>query len=394
MTPLREPALHFTLKVASRCNLNCTYCYVYNKSDQTWRTRPKLMSPEVLEAALLRIRQHCLRSGQRQVQLVFHGGEPLLFGPERFDATCRRIREYLSETVQVRLFLQTNGVLLDEEWAEVLGYHEVRVGVSIDGPAHLHDAHRVDHGGRGSYEAIVRGLGVLRAARVSYALLTVIPLGADPITTHRHLMALEPSSMEYLFPDFTHDTITSVREKFGQTPCADFLIPIFDDWWRHGTMDVKVGPFFAMARAILGGQPEVDYVGNPPLRFLFVETGGELEGLDVLRVCEERLSSTGANVLTHEVGDVAQLSPLHRQVVFDGMPLPSGCQQCPEANTCSGGYLPHRYSGERRFNNPSVWCADLLRLFSHIRERMAISHQETRLRARVLAEMAEEASRE
>src|SRR6201996_5087408 len=78
------------LKVASRCNLNCSYCYVYNMADSSWKQRPALMSNEVFEAAIERSRQQCRATGQEQLRIAFHGGEPCLMGPERFDAWCTR----------------------------------------------------------------------------------------------------------------------------------------------------------------------------------------------------------------------------------------------------------------------------------------------------------------
>ena len=71
------PPLQFVLKVTSRCNLNCSYCYVYNKGDSTWKDRPVFMSDEVLDAALARIRAWCRASRQPRVSILFHGGEPL-----------------------------------------------------------------------------------------------------------------------------------------------------------------------------------------------------------------------------------------------------------------------------------------------------------------------------
>src|SRR5207248_1564342 len=87
--PHRGGSLAFVLKVASRCNLNCAYCYVYNKGDETWRDRPVVMSDDVVEAAIDRIDAWCRGSGQTRVNVTFHGGEPLLAGRRRFDRWCR-----------------------------------------------------------------------------------------------------------------------------------------------------------------------------------------------------------------------------------------------------------------------------------------------------------------
>jgi uncharacterized protein len=380
--------LQFAFKVASRCNLNCSYCYVYNKGDMTWQSRPAIMSEAVFSAALNRIRHHCIRSGQQSVKIVFHGGEPCLAGSERFSTWCYLAKKTLGDLVRIDLSIQTNGTLLDDGWIEVFQLHDVKVGVSLDGPKEIHDVFRVDHQGRGSYDAVARGLSLLREADIPLKILSVIQLGADPLLAHRHFVSLGANYIDYLLPDFTHDTIGPIRERYGPTPCADYLISIFDDWWFNGTLDLIIGLFWNIGRLILGGNSETDLLGNQPFRFVFVESNGAIEGLDVLRVCKEGIAKVGLNVLTHDFHHIAKASSLHREAIFDGVPLPSACNSCPERDTCSGGYLPHRYSTEHAFNNPTVWCEDLLSLFGHIRKRLNVSTEETNLRKQILHELA------
>jgi uncharacterized protein len=377
----RAPALGaFILKVASRCNLDCSYCYVYNKGDATWKRRPPVMSDAVFDQALVRIREHCESSGQDSVEISFHGGEPCLLGARRFDTWCARARHTLAGTARVSLRIQTNGTLLDAEWAEAFRNNGVRVGISVDGPKPIHDRVRLDRQGRGSYDAVVKGVAVLRDARVPFAVLSVIPLGSDAVSVHRHLLSLGPDALSYLLPDFTHDTIAPIRARYGQTPCADFLIPVFDDWWFHGTLEVLIANFWNIGRTILGGTSESEAIGNRPAGYAVVEADGDIEGVDVLRVCGNGMAATGLNVRDASFGEIASSSALHRQSMFEGMPLPRGCRACPEAETCAGGHLPHRWSQQNGFDNPSVWCADLLKLFAHIRRRFDVPFEETRRR--------------
>ena len=78
------------LKIAARCNLNCSYCYMYNHEDQTWRERPKFMSEEVYTATLRAMRKYCKPRPGHSMYIVFHGGEPMLIGKARFAAMCRQ----------------------------------------------------------------------------------------------------------------------------------------------------------------------------------------------------------------------------------------------------------------------------------------------------------------
>jgi uncharacterized protein len=365
------------LKVASRCNLNCSYCYVYNKGDSTWKQRPAIMSDEVFDATLDRIRRHCELTGQDRLHISFHGGEPCLIGPKQFDSWCTKAREFLRDIAEVDFSIQTNGTLLDEAWAAVFLEHQVVVGISMDGPREIHDALRVDHAGRGSYEQVKRGLKVLQAAEVPYTILSVIQLGADPLAIHRHFLALGAARISYLLPDFTHDTIAPVRQQYGATPAADFLIPVFDDWWFNGTLDVIVEDLWNVGRIILGGRSAIETFGNEPPLYVFVEADGEIEGLDCLRTCKEGIAKINLNVLRDDFCKIQETDSMHSIAIFQGMPLPQGCRGCPEQDTCAGGYLPHRYSSERGFDNPSVWCADLLKLFAHLRSRLGVTVEQT-----------------
>lgn len=379
--------LHFVLKVASRCNLNCGYCYVYHKGDESWRDRPALMPDEVFEAAIARAAAYCRGSGQRRVRVTFHGGEPLLAGTRRFGRWCQRLHEALANVPELELVVQTNGTLIDDNWVRTLRAYDVAVGISLDGPPEIHDRQRVDHAGRGSYANVVRGTDCLRAGGIPLHVLSVVAPGADGLLTHSHLVALRPRSISYLLPDYTHDWVGGVITRHGGTPCADVLIPIFDEWWSNGTLDLRVDPFWSIARLVLGGESDLDLLGNRPLQFLFVETDGAIEGLDVLRQCYPGAAASGLNVLRDDFARVATCAPLLlRQSCFTGVPTPTGCSSCPEGETCAGGYLPHRYSASRKFDNPSVWCADLLAMFRHIRMRLQVSPEETRLRRRALAD--------
>jgi uncharacterized protein len=366
--------------------LNCSYCYVYNKADTTWKTRPPLMSESVFEAAIRRIRNHCLFTGQSFTNIVFHGGEPTLIGADTFDAWCGYARSELDGVAQLQLAIQTNGTLIDQAWAETFRKHRVRVGISLDGPPQINDTFRVDHLGRGSHEDVERGIRVLRDAHYPFGILSVITLGADPVAVHRHFVSLGCRSITYALPHFTHDTIGPIRELHGPTPCADFLIAVFDDWWFNGTPDLEIGDLKNVARIVMGGRSRIESIGNIPPLYVFIESDGEMEGLDTLRACEDGLSKINLNVQDAEYRDLMRTNTIHGKAIFEGMPLSKTCLACPECDTCGGGYLPHRYSSANGFDNPSAWCADLLKLFGHVRLRLGVTIEETRLRRLALNE--------
>ena len=248
----------------------------------------------------------------------------------------------------------------------------------MDGPPDVNDRARFDHAGRSSYADVVKGISALRQAGVPLHILSVVQFGQDGVRAHKHFLELGAESIDYLFPDFTHNNVQRAIAQYGPTPCSDYLIPIFDEWWFNGAMKVVVRLFWTITRLILGGSDEIDLFGNKPLRFMFVEADGSIEGLDVLRVCKEGMASTGLSVLKNEFADAIAVAEEHHRAIFWGTRLPTACKACPEAPTCGGGYLPHRYSSTSGFDNPSVWCADILVIFAHLRSRLEVTCDETR----------------
>lgn len=358
------------VKIAERCNLNCSYCYIYNHEDRSWRERPKLMSGAVFDHMLARMREYCDRHEPHSMSLSFHGGEPTLVGVRRFDAMAQRAYNVLGDRL-AGMTMQTNGTLIDERWIDTLRRHAVTVGVSIDGPAAVHDAMRVDHQGRGSHAEAVHGLRVLSEAGLDPAVLCVIVPGRSGLEIYDYFRELGVCHIDFLLPDVSHDNKDRLYGDFGPTPVADYLIPVFDKWFAEDNPEVVVRLFWDLLRGMLGGTQETDAFANPLMSYLVVETDGAIEALDALRVCDHGIAASGLNVTRYGFDDLALGAPLVHQFVHKGVPLSATCQACAERDLCGGGYLPHRYARANGFANPSVWCADIKRLIEHIRHRLA-----------------------
>jgi uncharacterized protein len=199
----------------------------------------------------------------------------------------------------------------------------------------------------------------------------VINPGVSGVRVYRHFRTLGIRRMNFLFPDVSHDSKAHFYGEFGPTPVADYLVPVFDAWTDEDDPNVIVHVFWGLLRQLLGGQGESDMFGNPRMSYLVVETDGSIEALDALRVCESGMGQSGLNVLQNSLDDLRLGLPLVHQAVHDGIPLSAQCTACPERETCGGGYLPHRYARANGFDNPSVWCADILKLLEHMRAYIA-----------------------
>ena len=368
-----------SVKVSSRCNLNCSYCYVFNKGDDSWRHRSPLMTEETFRAVISRIQRNCEQFPKPTLSLVFHGGEPMLLGHDRFEGWCSLAKNELQGIVELRIGIQTNGTLIDQRWIEVFRQHNVEVGISLDGPEADHNRLRLYHSGRPSFEAAKSGLDALKNAGIAFGLLSVIPFGQDPLTVHRGFVKLGCSRISYIMPHYTHDTVGPVIKEFGRTPCADFLLPIMDEWFLDCGKSVAIREFWNIARLIMGGRSRGDSLGNHAYGYLFVESDGEIEGLDILRTCGEEYYKTGLNVHSSDFADLLSVSSVHQRLMTASVPRPQACSGCQERETCSGGYFPHRHSKAKGFENASIWCADILKLFDHMRELLGVSCTETEI---------------
>ena len=359
------------VKVAERCNLKCSYCYMYEHEDKSYLKRPKFMDETIFNLVLLRAKEYCDRRPNHKLFLTFHGGEPTLLGPTRFLRYIIKAREFLGNRLG-GISMQTNGTLIDDEWIAILKKYHIPVSISLDGPALAHDANRVDFMGNGSHSSTVRGFRLLQKAGLKPGILCVIDPRASGLENYRYFRSLGATHINFLLPDATWESKDKLYGELGVTPIADYLIPVFDKWFGEDDPSVQIRILLGLLSKMMGGDQNSDSFGNPLMSYLIVETDGSIQALDALRVCEEGIADSGLNVATHGFDNLAQGLPLVHRVVHEGIPLCDTCRACPEVNLCGGGYLPHRYSKGNGFNNPSIWCLDILKIIGHMRNRTGL----------------------
>jgi uncharacterized protein len=365
------PFRQLVLKVHSRCDLACDHCYVYEHQDQSWRNRPMAMSPETVAWTAARLAEHAKTHALDEVRVVLHGGEPLLVGPERLRQMARTLRDALSGVCALDLRIHTNGVLLNEAYCRVFADEGVLVGVSVDGYAEAHDRHRRYADGRGSYQQVMRAVGLLRTApyRHLYAgLLCTIDLANDPVAVYEALLALEPPRIEFLLPHATWDNPPS-RPPGRDAAYADWLLAIFRRWRADGR-PVPVRLFDSVISTTLGGVSRTEAAGLEPSDLVVVETDGTYEQADSLKTAFDGAPVTGFDVLHDDLDTVSRHPGIGaRQRGLAG--LCAICRDCPVVTSCGGGLYAHRYRSGNGFANPSVFCADLLKLITGIRQAMS-----------------------
>jgi uncharacterized protein len=360
------PADQFVVKVHSRCDLACDHCYVYESIDQSWRGRPMAISSDVVAQTATRIAEHVKTHELGRVEIVLHGGEPLLAGVTGLRAVLVELKRALGGLCRLDVKVHTNGVLLNEEFCELFDEYGVGVGISIDGDRAANDRHRNYRDGRSSYDAVIRAISLLASDRFRHlysGLLAAIDVANDPVRVYESLLELAPPRLDLLLPHATWDTPPPRTAGTG-TEYADWLIPIFDRWQADG-FPVRIRTFDSIIATLAGGNSGTEALGLAPVRMVVVETDGSYEQADSLKVAYEGAPSTGLDVFTHSLDSVLDHQGIaaRQQGIAD---LSATCKQCPVVSSCGGGMYAHRYKSGSDFDNPSVYCADLLKLIGHI----------------------------
>lgn len=365
-TPFRD----FVLKIHSRCDLSCQYCYMYQMVDQSWRSRPKRMSHETIAQLRDRIVEHVRNHSLESIRLILHGGEPLLAGKDLIRHTVTTIRDALGPGVDTGVTIQTNGVLLDAAHLKLFDELDIRVSVSLDGDADAHNRHRRKANGDGSHAAVVRGLEQLTSPTFQHlfsGLLCTIDPRNSPLSTYEALLRFKPPAIDFLLPHGNW-TAPPPGRVIGstETPYGDWLAAVFDRWYRLPRQETWIRLFGEIMSLLLGSHSATEEIGLSPVALVVVETDGSIEQADSLKSAYKGAPATGLHVGRHSFDEALRLPAIvDRQIGKQA--LSANCLSCRIHEVCGGGLYAHRYRAGNGFDNPSVYCPDLLRIINHIR---------------------------
>ena len=355
----------FAKPTGAICNLDCSYCYYLQKEDLYPQTRSFRMPDDLLEAYI--VQQIAMTPGD-EILFSWHGGEPTILGIDYFRRIVELQRTHRPTGTRVTNSIQTNGVLLTDEWCRFFADETFGVGLSVDGPQALHDAYRVTKDGHASHRQVMQGYRRLRHHKVPVDLLCVVNAKnvGHPLEVYRFfkeigaqylsfipLVELQPSSPRGV------SERTATAEAFG-----DFLCAIFDEWVRHDMDRVIVQIFEEAARPAYGLKHSLcifrPTCGDVPV----VEHNGDVYQCDHFVTPEYRLGNIRELPLAALVEAPAQYAfgTAKRDT------LPRYCRECEVLDLCNGGCPKDRVistpDGEPGLN---YLCAGYKRFFTHCR---------------------------
>lgn len=359
----------FFLRVAARCNFDCDYCYVFKHSDTSWLDMPPRISPATVSKFADRLSEYLGASGLDKVNVIFHGGEPLFVGKNNLIEIVDIIVNACKDRGKVSFSLQTNGSLIDADFLEECEKRNVGISLSIDGSKEIHNKHRKYPTGEGTFDHVMRAVGLLKKhPNIFEGVIGVIDPYCSPETVLEFYDSNGLLDMDLLLPDSNYTAPPSGRTKDNPSLYSNWLIRSFD-FWFYKYQRLRFRTFEHVLQRLLGINIGTDMFGLGELDYITIETDGSYHTSDIMKSTYKNASAMGLTIFDTSITEALKspkFDEFNRLLSFDS--LPQKCKLCEFGHECGGGSLPHRYSAEKGFSNPSIYCEEMLCLFNHARD--------------------------
>ncbi|MEZ9040921.1 MULTISPECIES: anaerobic sulfatase maturase [unclassified Vibrio] len=361
----------------SVCNIDCTYCFylekeaLYPDRANNWK-----MSDATLEEF---VKQHIEAQPGLDVDFAWQGGEPTLMGIEFFEKAVSLCSKH-SSGKRIHHSLQTNGILLNDKWGAFLSQHNFLVGISIDGPEHIHDQHRVNRAKKGTHKQVMQGIAILQKHNVEFNTLTVVGKHNVEYATEVYQFLLSIGSRHIQFiPLIERESTTTANDGLrlvlpGESTArltkwsvpswqfGEFLNIIFDTWVQRDIEHVYVQMFDTALRAWCN-QPASMCVFSPTCGHAFaLESNGDLYNCDHYVYPEHKLG----NIHTESILDLNRTEQAVQFGLDKQTTLTRECQKCEFRFACNGGCPKHRFSlsSDNQMGH-NYLCAGYKHFFNH-----------------------------
>lgn len=324
----------FAKPIGAICNLDCEYCYYLEKQHLYPQARSFRMSEKLLENYIV---QHIKATHGKEISFFWHGGEPTLLGLEYFLKVVDLQKKYRPPGKEVINSMQTNGTLIDDDWARFFSANNFVVGISLDGPPDLHDRYRCSRAGKPSHGDVMRGYQLLTEHQVPCDILCVVHAEnvKYPREVYQFFKSINARYIGFIpLVEIDNDSATGATER--SVPAIEygkFLCRIFDAWVAHDVGRVMVQIFEEVARTALG-QPHALCIfrktcGDVPV----VEYNGDFYSCDHFVDAEHRLGNIQAIPIATLLDHKQQRA--FGRAKFDA--LPGYCLACDVLELCHGG---------------------------------------------------------
>lgn len=358
--------LEVILKVAERCNINCTYCYVFNGQDDSYKYHSKKIKKDTIVALSAYLKQAVIKYSLKEIQIDFHGGEPLIVGKTKFAEYCSILKTSITPICKITFCLQTNAILIDENWIQIFEDYNVKVSTSLDGPKEINDLGRIDFRGHGTYNKTLKGLKLLQAAYnggrlSSVGVICVINPTFSALKIYNHFVhELNLDLVEFLLPDDTHATFNQ-RE---QGNYGIYLSELFNSWVHDDNPKLQIRILNSAISLLLGGKSFVVGFGDDIGNAITISSDGDVGPDDILRSTGTDIMRTGLNVFN---SSYSEYLGFYKEEIVQKINenINQECMDCCWLKTCGATHPVHRFKANNGFSNKSIYCADMKIYFTN-----------------------------
>lgn len=360
----RQPFHVLAKPTGAICNIDCEYCFYLEKENLYPHGEDFMMKESVMED---HVRQYIEGQplGTEEINFAWQGGEPTLRGLDFFRKVVELEEKYKRPGMTVTNAFQTNGILVNGEWARFFKEHNFLIGISIDGPEHLHDRYRKDKGGHGTFKRVMRGLEQLKEHGCEFNTLTVVQRSNSdhPAEVYEFLKSIGSTFLQFIpIVEVEGSEKVSGRsvlpEKWGT-----FMSGIFDEWVKRKDIGkIFVQHFDMMLGLAMGYQSSLCVHSETCGRAVAIEHNGDLFSCDHFVNWEDHIG----NVTQISEGEMMDSEQQHTFGQNKHDKLPTMCKECDYLNYCWGGCPAHRNTrtptGEAGLN---YLCSGYLSFYKH-----------------------------
>lgn len=313
------------------------------------------MSDEVLEHY---VKKYIEAYPLKTVPFIFQGGEPTLCGLHFFEKVVALQEKYKGNKT-VTNSMQTNGLLLNDDFAAFLKQHDFLVGISIDGPQALHDINRVTKGGQPTYTKVIAGLNKLKDLGVRFNTLTVVSAANAPYgkEVYLHLKELGSTFMQFI-------PLTGVTQQVSSKDYGSFLINIFDEWIKEDLGKINVQFIDEFVSAATYNRANLCIFRPECGDQLIVEQNGDIYSCDHFVFEKYKIGNIVTDDLLTVINGMEQV-----KFSIQKSNVPKECYSCKYLNVCYGGCPAHRQKDENG-DEHNILCTGYKMIFSHMEQNL------------------------
>lgn len=320
--------LKFIIKTTRKCNLNCSYC---KETEKNSSKSFDIKLATVFFSSLNKLK-NCTR-----LEFIWHGGEPLLMGIDFFNKILFIQQHLFNKTLSVNNVIQTNGLLLDENWINFLIHNHFFIGISYDGPAAIHNRHRKNKVQQGSYNTVMEAIKRLQNKNIQFGLLTVvtndiIKYGASNLFNHYNLCKIENFSLLSLRNYFDNELLLKKYYK----DYSSFMSEMFALWLKKDSRKLRVREFESKLNLFFGLPHSLcKDGGNCVGKYFGIEAEGDICHCDKFR---DRDNFILGNIYLQTFEDILS-SKKYKELIKYEQHIRSNCKKCEWFHLCKGGCL-------------------------------------------------------